>query len=94
MAWYVATQLDDPSWQSLLARVLAEAGVSPAAVVPAGVEVVRRSGDGASYLFVFDHTGEEQLVPADGVELLTGDTVRGTVRVPARGAAVVRERQR
>ena len=93
VAWYVATQLDDASWAALLARVLDEAGVAPAAVVPAGVEVVRRvSDDGSrSYLFCLDHTGQEQRVPARGVELLTGHPVDGEVSVPARGVAVVRE---
>jgi beta-galactosidase len=93
VAWYVATQLDDAAWDALLRRVLAEAGVQPVAAVPAGVEAVRRvSGDGArSYLFLLDHTGREQRVPARGTELLSGTTVDGTVVVPARGAAVVRE---
>lgn len=93
VAWYVATQLDDTSWSALLERVLGEAGVAPVAAVPAGVEVVRRvSDDGTrSYLFCLDHTGEEQHVEVRGVELLTGAPVEGRVRVPARGAAVVRE---
>ncbi|MPQ97470.1 beta-galactosidase [Modestobacter sp. I12A-02628] len=92
-AWYVATQLDDASWAALLDRVLQEVGVGPAAVAPAGVEVVRRvSADGErSYLFCLDHTGAEQRVAARGVELITGATVDGEVTVPARGAAVVRE---
>jgi beta-galactosidase len=57
------------------------------------VEAVRRvSDDGArSYLFLLDHTGEEQRVPARGTELLTGTAVAGEVVVPARGAAVLRE---
>jgi beta-galactosidase len=92
-AWYVATQLDDAAWDALLRRVLAEAGVQPAAAVPPGVEAVRRvSDDGArSYLFLLDHTGREQRVPARGTELLTGTPVEGAVVVPARGVAVVRE---
>jgi beta-galactosidase len=92
-AWYVATQLDDAAWDALLRRVLEVAGVQPAAAVPDGVEAVRRvSDDGArSYLFLLDHTGEEQRVPARGTELLTGAAVGGEVVVPARGAAVVRE---
>jgi beta-galactosidase len=93
VAWYVATQLDDAAWDALLRRVLGEAGVQPAAAVPPGVEAVRRvSDDGArSYLFLLDHTGEEQRVPARGTELLTGTAVAGEVVVPARGAAVLRE---
>ena len=92
-AWYVATQLDDASWAALLERVLAEAGVVPAAQARPGLEVLRRvSEDGArSYLFCLDHTGQEQRVPAVGIELLSGATVDGEVVVPPRGAVVVRE---
>ena len=41
-AWYVGTRLDDAATDTLVARLLAEAGVRPAAPAPAGVEVVRR----------------------------------------------------
>ena len=42
VAWYLGTLPDDDSLGALLDRVVAEAGVAPAAVPPAGVEVVRR----------------------------------------------------
>ncbi|WP_425265058.1 Beta-galactosidase C-terminal domain [Streptomyces regalis] len=61
------------------------------ATPPRGVEAVRRSGTDADYLFLIDHSGNGAQVPAEGVELLTGETVSGSVTVPAGGVAVVRE---
>jgi beta-galactosidase len=53
--------------------------------------VVRRHADQASYLFVINHTGDLAEVPADGTDLVTGQTCAGIVRVPAGDVAVVRE---
>ena len=64
--WYVATTLDDDSLDELLGGVLEQAGITPAADVPAGVEVVRR-GD---RLFVLNHTSAE--VTVSGVRVPGG----------------------
>ncbi|WEH12548.1 beta-galactosidase [Streptomyces sp. VNUA24] len=90
-AWYVATHPDPATLTAVLDRMRREAGVHPEADAPAGVEVVRRYGTDADYLFLIDHAGEGAEVPAEGVELLTGTTVSGKVTVPAGGVAVVRE---
>ncbi len=66
-AFYLATRPDPTTMTSLLARAAREARVAPAAVVPAGVEVVRR-GD---RLFVLNHTDEA--VDLQGTEVLAGD---------------------
>lgn len=63
----------------------------PEREVPAGVEVVKRRGADADYLFLIDHAGRGAEIPADGVELLTGKPVTGSVTVPEGGVAVVRE---
>src|SRR5207342_3472128 len=55
-AWYVATRLDASSLARLTAQVLERAGVQPVVETQPGVEVSRRRGDGASYLFVTKHT--------------------------------------
>ena len=55
-AWYLGTLPDDATLLALLDRVVADAEVTPAAVPPAGVEVVRRSTGDASWLFVLNHT--------------------------------------
>jgi beta-galactosidase len=90
-AWYVATRLDDDGTRTLLRRVLAEAGVAPVVPTRPGVEVVRRTGPGQSYVFVINHTDEPALVPVTGTELLTGTPAAGDLTVPAGAVRVVRE---
>jgi len=91
LAWYVGTDLDPEGRSALLDRVLSDASVEPVvAGLPAGVEAVRRSDDGRSYLFVLNHDDRPVEVARAGTELLTG--VAGTsVTVPAGGVAVIRE---
>lgn len=99
-AWYLGTRLDDGALDALLARVLAEAGVAAALLadpadaagtaLPAGVEVVRRSGDGRSFTFVINHTAEAVELPLPGAELLTGMAVTQSLVVPAGAVRVVR----
>jgi beta-galactosidase len=88
-AWYVGTVLDDAGRAALLGRLLTEAGVEPTvAGLPAGVEAVRRVGDGRSYLFLLNHTGADVPLPAPGADLLTGADV---AVLPASGVVVLRE---
>ena len=89
-AWYLATALEEADYAALLARIVDEAGVERV-LVPAGVEVVTRSNDIARYRLVINHTDAVVTVPASGIELLRGDTVRGHVAVPAGEVRVVRE---
>jgi beta-galactosidase len=92
-AYYVSTRLDPESSGLLLARVAASAGAGPERPGrPAGVEAVRRRAGDRSWLFLLNHTGDEHEVPAAGVDLLTGAEVTGAIRLPAGGAAVIRER--
>ncbi|MFF4394635.1 beta-galactosidase [Streptomyces sp. NPDC001480] len=91
--WYVATLPDPDTLGALLDRVRAEAGVEPVRAVPAGVEVVRRRGTDADYVFLIDHSGRgaEIAVPAGAVELLTGKETTGSVTLAPGDVAVVRE---
>jgi beta-galactosidase len=90
-AWYLATLPDDRTLDDLLARVMGDAGVQPVATVPSGVDAVRRSSEDGSWLFLLNHTDQEQLVPASGHDLVTETRVGPQVAVPAGGVAVVRE---
>ncbi|MFF0160678.1 beta-galactosidase [Streptomyces sp. NPDC005263] len=90
-AWYVATHPDPATLAAVLGHICQEAGVRPEHEVPDGVEVVRRRGTDADYLFLIDHAGHGARIPAEGVELLTGTPVVGSVTVPEGGVAVVRE---
>ncbi|HET6968856.1 MAG TPA: beta-galactosidase [Ornithinibacter sp.] len=90
-AWYLGTLPDDATLGALLDDVLREAGVTPVAQAPAGVEVVRRSSPSGSWLFVLNHTDEDCEVPASGHDLVTSTDVGPLLRLAARTAAVVRE---
>jgi beta-galactosidase len=91
-AWYLGTRLDDVALAGLLGHVAAQAGVRPAADVPAGVEVTRRHGDGRSFLFVMNHNDHEVTLRAQGTELIGGADCDGTLTIPGGGCALVRER--
>jgi beta-galactosidase len=94
-AYYISTRLDLDGYGALLAGVAASAGVrAEQPGLPPGVEAVRRHGDDRSWLFLLNHTGEAHEVPAGGLDLLTGTTASGVVRLPAGGAAVLREPDR
>ncbi|MEU4675670.1 beta-galactosidase [Micromonospora sp. NPDC023737] len=90
-AWYVGTRLAQPATDRLVARLVAESGVRPAAAAPAGVEVVRRRAGEGSWLFVVNHTEDAARIAAAGVDLLTGERCDGELLVPAGEVAVVRE---
>jgi beta-galactosidase len=93
-AWYVSCHLG-PGIGAVLDRVLEAASVGPVleGPLPPGVEVTRRSGPDASYLFVLNHNnGEVELstVPPDAVDLLSGAAPGDSLRLPALGAAVLK----
>ncbi|MFC4021974.1 beta-galactosidase [Micromonospora sp. GCM10011542] len=90
-AWYVGTRLDEQGTDRLVARLVDEAGVRPAAQVPTGVEVVRRRDGERSWLFAINHTDAEVRLPVTGTELLTGARCAGELKLPAGEVVVVRE---
>jgi beta-galactosidase len=87
VAWYTPRLADE-----LLATIAAEAGVSPVlANLPPGVDARRRRAGAKSWLFLVNHTAEPAELPARGVDLVTGRTVDGTLRLEAGRYAVVEE---
>lgn len=93
-AWYVATRPDDDGWRRLLGRAADEAGVVATAKVhgdATGVHVVRRRGQGRTWLFVLNHGARDVRVEARGRDLVGQRDVDGAVDVPAGGCAVVAE---
>ncbi|SFK00709.1 beta-galactosidase [Streptomyces pini] len=91
-AWYVSTRLGQGGLDAVLAAACADAGIAPRDEIPHDVEVVRRSGEPGTYLFVLNHTDADAEVPleAPGTELLGGARVAGRLAVPAGGVRVVR----
>ena len=89
-AWYLGTRLDETATARLVDRLLAETGIeAPVAPTP-GLEVVTRSDEASSFVFLLNHTTSHQDVELEGRELITGETVAGTLRVPAGAVRVVR----
>lgn len=91
VAWYVATRLAPEGTDRLVARWVAEAGLERLPGASAEVEVTRRVGADASWLFVINHGTDHAAVPVTGTELLSGRAVTGDLVVPAGRVAVVRE---
>ncbi|MEV8271760.1 beta-galactosidase [Microbacterium sp. NPDC077184] len=93
-AYYVATLLDPAALRAVLAEAADAAGVAPAATTdaPAGVvDLVRRRGDDASYLFVINPSAHPVTVDVRGHEIVTATTIEDALVVPAGTARVVRE---
>ncbi len=89
-AWYVATRLDPGGLTELLSVILSAGGVSATVPVPAGVEVVRRVGPGASWLFVINHTDAPVELAVRGYDLVSEGEV-DSLLLEAGRVAVVRE---
>lgn len=89
-AWYLATFPDSDGIESVVDRLLAEAGVAPAAQADQGVELTRRrAADGSSFLFAINHSRSAASVQAAGTDLLSGKRFAGTVE--AGDVAVIAE---
>ncbi|WP_210649022.1 beta-galactosidase [Nocardioides sp. SYSU D00065] len=90
-AWYVATRLDAAGTDRLVERLVTEVRLERLPGASPLVEVTRRVGEGASWLFVVNHDSEPAEVAVHGVELVSGQEVAGDLVVAAGGVAVVRE---
>ncbi|WP_250030174.1 beta-galactosidase [Paractinoplanes maris] len=82
-AWYVSTGLDTPALRDVFERATAHSGAEPAP----DTEVVRRG----PFVFVINHGSKDIDHPITGHELVTGQTVTGSVTVPGGTVRVVRE---
>lgn len=88
-AWYVATHLDEPDFEGLARRVLAEADVATRDL-GSDVEVVARESATATFTFVINHSASAVVIEASGTELLTGEPVVGSIEVGPGLVRVVR----
>ncbi len=91
-AWYVGTALDEKSFATLVAEVLATAGV-PLGRLPRGVEATTRVNELHRYTFVINHTAADATLGARGIELLTGERVDSTLSIPAGQVRVIRQEE-
>ncbi|MDU5948620.1 MAG: beta-galactosidase, partial [Paenibacillus macerans] len=87
-AYYVASSPEASFLQGFLKNLCEEKGIKPLFEAPAGVETARRVKDGKAYLFLLNHNAEDAQVDIGAnakKELLSGETLTGTVTVPGRG---------
>ena len=93
-AVYIATALDDEAFRSLMAREVMTAGITGASSLGPDVEVVVRSNGHDRFLFVINHSADDVSIAGTGDELTTGESVAGTLAVPAGAVRVLHEQLR
>ena len=94
-AWYVATALDPEAMRAVLRTATREAAVTHRGPENDGsVEVVRRANGDRTYAFVINHGLREIEYAVAGCDLISGEMVRGRLRVPPGGVRVIREEAR
>ncbi len=90
-SFYVGTRLERAGMAWLLGRACERAGIQ-ALNLPAGVEAVRRAGDGARYLVLLNHTAEsvEVALTETATDLTHGETRAGPLTLPPYGVTFLR----
>jgi beta-galactosidase len=91
-AFYVGTLPERNGMEWLIEHVRKTAGVQPISVnAPAGVEILRRANGKSSFLFLLNHSGEKVnvIIETQGLDLLTGLGVNGSVELEPSGVAVL-----
>jgi beta-galactosidase len=95
--YYLGTSLDQAGLSWLVERICRETGVQGLAGLPEGVEAVRRCDGEQEFLFLLNFSGKPARVnlpqlniPANGSDLLTGNTVDGEILLEPAGVAVIR----
>lgn len=88
-AWFLGTQPAREDYRALIARLAASAGVAPVPGAGPDVEIVRRTGDAGSFLFVINHGSTDAEVAAAGHDLVTD--ARATGLVPAGAVRIIKE---
>ena len=69
------------------------AGVTLREDIPAGVEVVRRSGSGRTLNFFLNHTASPQQIPINkkAADLISGRTVSENLKLAPYGVAILKD---
>ncbi|GAA1229815.1 beta-galactosidase [Microbacterium phyllosphaerae] len=88
-AWFLGTQLARDAYGRLVAQLAASAGVSPMPGAGPDVEIVRRTGETGSFLFVINHGSTDAEISASGHDLVTDAPATGLV--PAGAVRIIKE---
>lgn len=89
VGWYLSTRLDAEGLATVMAEVYRDAGITPAPAAE-GVELVRRQGEDAEFVFAINHSDADADLAVAGVNLFTGRPTDSTLTLPAGGVALVR----
>ncbi|MET7280625.1 beta-galactosidase [Kribbella sp. NPDC005582] len=87
-AWYVSTQLEDAGYQRLVETICRRAGVL-VPELPESVEVVRRRQGDTTWTFLLNHGIAEATIEIDGHDLVSGQSVEGSLTLKPGDQAVV-----
>jgi len=90
-AWYLGTTLNRKDMADFVTKLIKQLGLESTLVAPPGVEAVRRTKDGQSWLFVINHTNSDTKFQASGHELITNEKIFGNFKLAAGQIAVFRE---
>ena len=90
VATYLGTRLHGDDLGRLLGQLLDDAEVTAVGDLPTEVEVVRRRGQDADYLFVINHSEHDATVPFSGTDLLSGKDLPAPAQVTAGDVLVLR----
>ncbi|GAA0137823.1 beta-galactosidase [Paenibacillus sp. YSY-4.3] len=91
-AYYVASSPDGSFLKGFLSNLCAEKGIEPLVSAGEGLESARRVKNGNAYLFLLNHNAapaEVQIGDNEQKDLLTNETVKGSVTVPGRGVMIL-----
>lgn len=94
-AWYLAARTGQGFIDAFYKELASAKGLAKPlqAALPEGVSVTARYNGSEAFLFLLNFSGTEQALSDSrlcGKELISGEGVEGTVRLPAYGAAVVK----
>jgi beta-galactosidase len=90
--WYVGTVIREESfYDSLIARLLEDAGIRPLVHPPKGVEVSIRQSRDKKLLFLMNHTQQPKVVdiPGGSLELISNTKTKDKLRLDKFDVAVV-----
>jgi len=87
-AWYVSTQLEDAGYQRLIETICRRAGVL-VPELPESVEMVRRRLGDTTWTFLLNHGVAGATIEIDGHDLVSGQSVEGSLTLKPGDQAVV-----
>ena len=92
ITYYLGTRLKADDMLRVFERAFQDAGISPALTAPAGVEVIRRTGENQSFLCILNHLPEPvkvDLKDYSGTDLLTGQYLEAQVSIESFGVRIL-----